>query len=73
MRYFARNNPKIHVVGFDQLMYFGELGKHGEFLPPLERKDTRKLRSHNNYVEQVIPAGHLENGGVVVAPINWPR
>ena len=70
MRFFARNNANIHVVGFDHLLRYGDFDKNGEFKRTPQR---RNLRSDLLWENAVIPAGHLENGGVVVAPINFPR
>ena len=73
MRYFARTNANLHVVGFDHLLRYGDFDATGEFKPTPQRSSKRNLRSDIRWENAIIPTGHLEKGGVVVAPINYPR
>ena len=63
------NNKNIILLGHDNLMRYGAM-EAGRYVTKIHNVSDRSRR---RWAESFIPEGHLENGGMIIAAINYPR
>lgn len=68
MTKFSHENERIVLVGHEQLRRFGYVSK-GKYVLQTHRTSAR---SWKRWADNVIPPGHLENGGIVIVAMNYP-
>ena len=69
MKFFTMNNKNIILLGHDNLMRYGAM-EAGRYVTKIHNVSDRSRR---RWAESFIPEGHLENGGMIIAAINYPR
>lgn len=69
MRMFSHDNKRIILVGHEQLRRYGSVRYDGKYV--IQNHKTSQ-RSWKRWADNVIPPGHLENGGIVIVGMNYP-